>query len=268
MAELASIRTMLDRIGFTAAARDEITGDQGIDSLDELRTLDNSMVENLCRVIRRPGGMVGGAADPGIKVSARAKENLKLAIYYIKHQDRVSRDVVIGSITLANIRLLMKQRDTEKDHTDPDTQPKIDGKDWPKTIEAIEEYLRQFRGTNGVPLSYVVRKDIKPEPSADDPSTNYDTLDEEMIARAPILTNNAVGVVAVLEREGPFVDSFITDRGTAWDKLHVLFQDHESWTYMKAFRRARNEDWVSLVFTITIWAPTMSITWQPKPRES
>jgi hypothetical protein len=87
MAELASIRTMLDRIGFTAAARDEITGNQGIDSLNELRTLDNNMVENLCRVIRRPGGTVGGAADPGIKVSARAEENLKLAIYYIKHQD-------------------------------------------------------------------------------------------------------------------------------------------------------------------------------------
>jgi hypothetical protein len=143
-------------------------------------------------------------------------------------------------ITLANICVLMKQRDTENNHADPDTPPKIDRRDWPKTIEAIEEYLRQFRGTNGIPLSYVVRKNIKPAPSADDPLANYDTLDEEMIARAPILTNNAAGVVAVLEREGPFVDSFITDKGTAWDKLHVLFQDHESWTYMKAFRRARN----------------------------
>ena len=114
MAELASIRTMLDRIGFIAVARDEITGDQGIDPLDELRTLDNSMVENLCRVIRRPGGTVGGAADPGIKVSARAEENLKLAIYYIKHQDQVSRDVVIGSITLTNIRVLSNQHHTEK----------------------------------------------------------------------------------------------------------------------------------------------------------
>ena len=36
-------------------------------------------------------------------------------------------------------------------------------------FEAIEEYLRQFRGTTGVPLSYVVRKDLVPTVNLLDP---------------------------------------------------------------------------------------------------
>lgn len=240
MAEAASIRTMLERMGFTPDAATLITGDQGIDSVDELRTLDDDKASNLCRVLRRPGGTnAAGVADPGTKVSARAEDNLKLAVYYVKHQDRVSRNVNVGSITLAAVRKLVKQRETENSHTDPDT-PAIDSKDWPKTIEAVEEYLRQFRGINGVPLSYVVRKDLIPTTAANDPSTNYSTLDEEMIARAPILEAGAAGTLDDLEKNGPFVDTYMTDRTTAWDKLAVLFQNHASWTYAKPARRTRN----------------------------
>jgi hypothetical protein len=167
---------MLERMGFTPEAAQLVTGDQGIDSVDELRNLDDDKASNLCRVLRRPGGTnAAGAADPGTKVSARAEDNLKLAIYYVKHQDRVSRTVNIGDITLTNVRKLIKQRDTEKNHTDPDTTPAIDSKDWPKTMEAVEEYLRQFRGVNDVPLSYVVRTSLAPKPAATDPATNYPT---------------------------------------------------------------------------------------------
>uniref|UniRef100_A0A7S2SL59 Uncharacterized protein n=1 Tax=Eucampia antarctica TaxID=49252 RepID=A0A7S2SL59_9STRA len=159
MGTVNAIKTMLERIGFTQAAVTLITGDRGVDSIDELEALSEEMANNLCRVIRRPGG-TGDAetSDPGTKVSPRAEENLKLTIYYIKHQVRVFRDVVLGNITLSSIRKLINQRDTEKSHVDPETLPKIDACDWPKTIEAVEEYLRQFRGLNGVPLSYIVRK--------------------------------------------------------------------------------------------------------------
>ena len=96
---------MLERIGFSNVAATLITGDQGIDSLDEIRTLDDDKSENLCRILWRPGGTTGagGGADPGVKVSARAEDNLKLAIYYVKHQDRVSRSTDIGQITLVVI---------------------------------------------------------------------------------------------------------------------------------------------------------------------
>eukprot|EP00804_Cyclotella_cryptica_P015125 CCRYP_000688-RA/>CCRYP_000688-RA protein AED:0.22 eAED:0.24 QI:0/0/0/0.8/1/1/5/0/1053 len=152
----------------------------------------------------------------------------------------VSRAVNVGEITLTNVRKLIKQRDTERNHTDPDTPPMIDSKDWPKTMEAVEEYLRQFRGVNDVPLSYVVRIALAPKPVLTDPATNYLTLDEEMIARAPILVPGTAGVIADLEVNGPFTESFMTDRTTAWDKIAVLFQNHEAWTYAKPARRTRN----------------------------
>ena len=166
MAEAASIRTMLERMGFTPEAAQLVTGDQGIDSVDELRNLDDDKASNLCRVLRRPGGTnAAGAADPGTKVSARAEDNLKLAIYYVKHQDRVSRAVNVGEITLTNVRKLIKQRDTERNHTDPDTPPVIDCKDWPKTMEAVEEYLRQFCRDNDVMCLSVVLLELLLLPS-------------------------------------------------------------------------------------------------------
>ena len=65
MAQAQAIRIMLVRMGFTADAANLITGDQGIDSVNELRTLDNDKASNLCRVLRRPGGVTAaGAADP------------------------------------------------------------------------------------------------------------------------------------------------------------------------------------------------------------
>ena len=241
MAEPAAIRNMLQRVGFSNAAAILITGDQGIDSLDEIRSLDDAKSSNLCKILRRPGGTgAGGVADPGEKVSARAEDNLKLVIYYVKHQDRVSRTPDIGLITLASIRRLVKQQETEKNHTDPDVLPTIDADDWPKTMEAVEEYLRQFRGVEGTPLSYVVRQTLMPVAAATDPATSYPTLDEEMIARAPILEPTAAGVVAELEANGPFVDSYMTDRTMAWDKIANIFQAHQAWTYAKSARRSRN----------------------------
>ena len=141
---------------------------------------------------------------------------------------------------MTNVCKLIKQRDSEKIQTDPDTSPLIDSKDWLKTMEAVEEYLRQFGGVNYVPLSYVVRTSFAPKPDATDAATNYPPLDEELIAHPHILVPGTAGVIAELEVNGPFTESFMTDRTTAWDKIAVLFQNHEAWTYAKPARRTRN----------------------------
>ena len=49
-------------------------------------------------------------------------------------------------------------------------------------MEDIEEYLQQFRGTTGVPLSYVIRREVKPPLSSADPSTNYATISCSIVA--------------------------------------------------------------------------------------
>jgi len=67
--------------------------------------MDDGNIENLCKVLRRPGGQnASGNPDPGVKVSARAEEHLKLVAFYCRHQERVSRATNVALITLSDIR--------------------------------------------------------------------------------------------------------------------------------------------------------------------
>ena len=137
------MRAMFERMGFTNAAASLLTDDQGIDTLIEVRNMEDANIENLFKVLRRPGGQnTSGNPDPGVKVSVRAEENLKLAAYYCRHQERVSRPPSIASITLSNVRALIKLRNIEKQPVKNTSEhPTVIVKDWPRTMEAIEEYL-------------------------------------------------------------------------------------------------------------------------------
>jgi hypothetical protein len=64
MAAVSAVRTMLNRIGFTIAASQVIVDEQGLDSLDEIKPLTDDKIEDLCNVIRRPGGQIPGL-NPG-----------------------------------------------------------------------------------------------------------------------------------------------------------------------------------------------------------
>jgi hypothetical protein len=77
--------------------------------------LNDNYIDSLVKQLRRPGGMidrtriVGGAAqgnpgplvyNPGHSVSIRADTNLKLAVFYLRHQSHISRIVVPTSVAL------------------------------------------------------------------------------------------------------------------------------------------------------------------------
>jgi hypothetical protein len=95
-ANLQALRAALTRIGFDAPVSNNITDVENIDSLEELKLLRSEDVETLCQTIHSPGGLVNnpnaGIAgqppqirNPGRHVSARAKKNLKLATFYLRH---------------------------------------------------------------------------------------------------------------------------------------------------------------------------------------
>ena len=88
MAAVNAMRTMLNRIGFTIAASQVIVDEQGLDSLEEIRLLTDDEIENLCKVIRRPGGQIPGpnpgdppVNNPGTPVNLRAENHLKLLTF-------------------------------------------------------------------------------------------------------------------------------------------------------------------------------------------
>ena len=202
MAAIAAIHSALGRLGFTGATQTFTTDAQGLDTLEEFRILTDSEVESLVKVIRRPGGTVAGAApaaapdpripNPGIAVSLRAENNLKLACYYLRHKHKTSRTVNANDITLTNVRALHDFKEWEDTQDDPSALELTAQPDWLKAFEAIQEWLKSCLGVPKIPLAYVIRANEDMQPKAADPPEGYDSVQEEIIARAKFWTRQEI----------------------------------------------------------------------------
>ena len=95
----------------------------------------------------------------------------------------------------------------------------------PKLLDNIQVVSERVRGASGAPLSYVVHVDPIPSATANDLSANYSSLDEEMIAMAPIIVIGTAGNPATLEVDGPFDNKFKVDNAKVWEILHTILQD-------------------------------------------
>ena len=232
----AAIRAALQRLGFTQAASLSVTDVQGYDNLAELSELDDDEAKSLCKVLRKPGGVVavagrggGNVPNPGTVVSLKAENNLILACYFLRFKKRTSRQLDAADITAAAVRAMKPLKDWEESHKDV-TSPEIDARDWPRTIEALEEWLRGCLGVTKIPLAYVVREVIVPP--AVDPAGGYATKQAELIARAPI---NVAGVVPPVN--DPTFDS---DNAKVWELISNITRDHECWSYVRPAQRKRD----------------------------
>ena len=227
------LRDMYVRIGFSAAAAAAIINPQGIDDLEELENLSDKDVERLCKALKNPGGTIpnpnagqrGAPAtlpNPGINVPVKGEQNMKLAAYYVRHQKRINRPVVVPAITAALLRRFKDLKEAEDEHKDPTDKPTLNEKNWSKTLEEIEEYLRNHLGHTKIPLAYVVRKEQDVPPHATDPQENYPVVQDEMIHRAPHL-----------DATGNKTESFNIDNRRVWTLISELTRDHKCWTYVK-----------------------------------
>ena len=182
MAELAALRQALVRIGFTNPAAQYITdlNGGGLNTLDSFRYFTDTQVNDLCDTVRRPGGMIPNPApaagapaqvpNRGIPVSAQACSNLKLMCYMLRFKHNTRRPVVPVDINVDSIGRLREHKQWEENHEDP-AAPEINFQEgnWPRIMEAIDEYLRNCLGTTGVPLAYVVRTEAEVPAAAGDP---------------------------------------------------------------------------------------------------
>ena len=224
----AAIRSVYTRCGFSKAATAAIVNKQGIDTLEEIRFLKDSEIDSLCKVVRRPGGAIAGAgvgqvvANPGIPVSLRAEKSLKLAVYWIRQQEKVTRDVTPADIVMDVFRSICEVRDTNRAYVAPTVFPVINDKDWPKTIETLTEFLDSFLGDTKIPLGYVFRKTVA-FPEGDNPRPAYPTIAAEMICRAT---------------HGSTV--YRSDNQKFWDIIAQITRDQECWTYVKPAQRTHN----------------------------
>jgi hypothetical protein len=94
--------------------------------------------------------------------------------------------------------------------------------DWPRTMEAICEFFVSVLGETGVPLAYVVHKNVDIPPGTD-PSEGYITVSEEMIARA-------------LHGNGAYAN----DSMEFWSYMANITRAHGCWTYFKPAQRTKD----------------------------
>jgi hypothetical protein len=111
--------------------------------------------------------------------------NLKLCVYYLKHMERVQRQPVANAIKLVLVRSYRNQQRHEVGLKKTAEEPVTNDKEWPRTLETIREYIASQYGVTGDKLDYVVRPDIEVKTEAEDPAESYETVDQEMTARAP-----------------------------------------------------------------------------------
>ena len=84
-------------LGCTAAASTALVVDQGINNLYEIESLDDLRSARLCHTLRKPEA-------GGHTISAKAKSNLGIAAYWLRHMVCVSKPQTPANLTIAEIR--------------------------------------------------------------------------------------------------------------------------------------------------------------------
>ena len=188
-------KKLFKRIGFTPRSSFRMVDKDGeaIFTMSRLADLDDDRISKLCKIIRNPGG-----GSKGNAIAERAEQNLKIAAFQARLWIRTSRDSMDETeiMTAANSSLFTRARNQKKledgwdnsEHTEmlPFTNGELDT-DFTEAYHQFIEDLHCVRGSEGVPLDYLARKELIPPNDADDPPTNYTTPDDEMVARARII---------------------------------------------------------------------------------
>jgi hypothetical protein len=100
----------------------------------------------------------------------------------------------------------------------------------------------------GVPLLYVIRVALVPleddddDPAFGDEDSKYISIDMEMIARAPILSDEADTSnenTSDLEANGPFFPFFPVDSKKVWVILLACFGLSSAWQHVKKYKTSR-----------------------------
>ena len=61
-----------------------------------------------------------------------------------------------------------------------------------------------------------------------------------MITRSLLLVESTVVTIEAFEANGPFIESYLTDRATVWGKLTAIFTYSTAWKYCKISENQRN----------------------------
>ena len=141
------LQDMYIQLGFSPKAAKLLIREQGLDIPDRLRVIIDKNVNDICNVMRKPGGKnVNGMPNRGQQISVTAQENLKLAVFLFHHRWRCIFDKEVRGVYEDTVHLVAGQKRLEDDYNDLDMLLKFNKDDMAGMMKAIEEYLRSCEG--------------------------------------------------------------------------------------------------------------------------
>jgi hypothetical protein len=216
-----------------------------------LSELDDDSIANSCKLVGK---------DISQSVAKIPTTKVKLACFWVRHQYRTSREIGGTQRPLVKIEYsgeidrLREQKQEEDQWAAARTEPKyplltLDTSTTTKAFDKVRTILGRTRGVTGVPLLYVIRvalvltEDDDDDPAFGDEDLKYISIDMEMIARAPILSDEADTSdkdTCILEANGPFVPTFPVDSKKVWVILLACFGLSSAWQYVKKYANQQN----------------------------
>ena len=153
-----------DVFGFTDKVAKVLYDEQLLHDKNTLAELSNSKIDNvMCAICRTQA------------IAKLLSARLKLATFWIKHQDRTQRQIggpyaPLVKVGLDTMMLLKTQKQLEDElrlgNKEPDYPAQtLDLASAAKTFDKTRTILSRVRGVTGVPLSYVIRNILYPHPA-------------------------------------------------------------------------------------------------------
>jgi hypothetical protein len=237
--------------GITCNAVTNLYDVQMIKDAQALSELDNDGIANVCKLVGK---------DVGQSVAKIAETKLNLACFWVRHEYRTSRETGGTQRPLVKIEYsgeidrLQEQKQEEDQWAAARTEPKypsltLDTSTAKKAFDKVRTILGQTRGVMGVPLLYVIRVALVPtedddnNPAFGDDDSKYISIDMEMIACAPILSDEADTTnkdTCILEANGAFVPTFPVNSKKVWVILLACFGLSSTWQYVKKYTNQQN----------------------------
>ena len=104
-------------LGFSPKAAKLLIRKMGLDNSNRLRVLMDKNYDNICNVMRKPGGKnANGTPNRGQQVSVIAQENLKLAAYLFHNWWRCTFDWEIMGVDERTVHSLVSQKKLEDEY--------------------------------------------------------------------------------------------------------------------------------------------------------
>jgi hypothetical protein len=238
-------------IGLNKTASYALFIDQDMTNMRDFLRIKPENIEKICTAIMKQNKTT---------IPVLAMERLTLLAYYVKHQERTSRDdkdlTNIKSDDLDGLAHHMEvELNWDKKNKTPELTPVTLDDSAHKAFSNMKLLLAGMRGHNDVPLTYVIwPRILPPDWGHYDPSyqprfgargSPYTSIDDELTLRAPILKENrrewhSFTNLETLEETKLRTQAYHTDNAAVFKVLQSHWGKLPAWTNAKKFLKTKD----------------------------